>query len=219
MSRTMSSGSDPSSRTPFQCVLFMCQAPVISGWMARSCSARAGSHFRLTDQSAASMADNANILASCRAPPATAARTLKTEVSGPNGKSSKAPGKLRQISRRVATSMKSSDRAYLAGLGVRRPLLPTRRALPVRLPAVRASPMLCSPSGVVPLTSKSPTVRALNTAGLWVATVRALRQCRSSDLDFDVADAPVTSKSCWAADWTSSGTSSCAFSTAISPRT
>ena len=65
------------------------------------------------------------------------------------------------------------------------------RAYPaVAYPAVRASPMLCSPSGVVPLTSKSPTVRALNTAGLWVATVWALRQCRSSPLALEVAEAP-----------------------------
>ena len=116
MSRIMASGREPSSRTPFQCALFMCQAPVISRWAARSCPARAGSHFRLTDQSLGSMADSANIFASRRAPPATAARTLNTEVSGPKGKSSKAPGKLRQISRSAATSMARAYPAVRASL-------------------------------------------------------------------------------------------------------
>ena len=123
MSRTIASGRAPSRRTPFQCFLFMCHAPVISGCAARSCSARAGSHFRLTEKSAAARAERANILASWRAPPATAARTLKTDVSGPNGKSSKAPGKPRQIPRSAAASML---RAYWPGRTLCR--RPCRRA-------------------------------------------------------------------------------------------
>lgn len=47
--------------------------------------------------------------------------------------------------------------------------------------------------GGVPLSSQSPDTRALCAIGLWEATVRALRQCRSRWCSRSVADAPPTS--------------------------
>lgn len=42
--------------------------------------------------------------------------------------------------------------------------------------------------GETALTPQSPSMRALNAAGSWIAKVRAFRQCRSSSQCFDVED-------------------------------
>ncbi len=86
MSRTIWSESEPSTATVFQWRLFKWYPGVTAACASRSCSASWGSHLRLIDSGSLARRESANIF------PAT----LNTDVWGPNGNVSSAPGKVRQ---------------------------------------------------------------------------------------------------------------------------
>lgn len=86
MSRIISSGSEPSTVTVFQCRLFRWYPGFTAACDSLSCWASAGSHLRLTRRGSASSREIAKIFP----------RTLNTEFSGLNGNVSSAPGNERQ---------------------------------------------------------------------------------------------------------------------------
>ena len=74
----------------------------------------------------------------------------------------------------------------------------------------RVAPMAQTRGGWAPLTAWSPTMRALNTHGLWLPAVRALRQCRSRFFVVLTPDAASASNRCEVACVASDVSATCA---------